>query len=137
METRHAKAACFTLHFHATREKRDAPVAPEAKPEGTMASRRKHLEQAAAWKRSERNAWIALGAGVLVAIALFVGWNILLLSGTMQNSIFVLLLAFLIAFILGTFGNKVAKASRECRKILMAHDLSNEDLKEYMRAHKG
>lgn len=107
------------------------------KAEKPMASRRKYLEQAAAWKRSERNAWIALGIGVAIAIALFVGWNVLLLSGVMQNSIFVLLLAFLIAFILGTFGNKVAKASRECRRILMAHDLTNEDLKEYMRAQRG
>ena len=102
-----------------------------------MAKGRKHLEEAAAWKRSERNNWIALGIGILVAVALFVGWNILLLSGTMQNSIFVLLFAFLIAFVLGTFGNKVAKASRECRKVLMAHDLSKEDLKEYMRAQKS
>ena len=97
---------------------------------------KKYLEAAACWKISERNNIIALIIGLIVAIGLFIGWNYVLINGIMTNSIFVFIFAAFVAFILGLFGNKVAKANRECNKILMEHDYSKQDLKDYMKTRQ-
>ena len=94
---------------------------------------KKYLEAAACWKISERNNIIALVIGIIIAVGLFIGWNYILINGIMTNSIFVFIFAAFVAFILGLFGNKVAKANRECNKILMEHGYSKQDLKDYMK----
>ena len=97
---------------------------------------RKHVREAAAFKRQEHKWWIILAVCVVAAVAIWAGYTWLLVTGAITAGIEAYATAVIMAFLLGLISNKIAKLRTECRKIMNYYGFTIQDVKDQMKADK-